>query len=104
MTLEKRMKELIAIGASVGANCRSCLRFHGREALESGASAEEVAAAIAVGQEVRRGAAANLDQSIALLHGDPCAAQAGPGGCGCSAEAERTQSESPGSASATRRG
>jgi AhpD family alkylhydroperoxidase len=67
MTLERRIEELVAVGAAVTANCGPCLRAHAREAQESGASAEEIAAAIAVGQKVRKGAAAKMDQAAAAL-------------------------------------
>lgn len=67
MTLDRRIEELVAVGASVTASCGPCLRFHTREAQESGASAEEIAAAIAVGQKVRKGAASRMDQAVAAL-------------------------------------
>ena len=55
MRLEQRDKELAAIGASIGANCRPCIEHHvpaGREAGLSGAElADAVATARAVGHE-----------------------------------------------------
>jgi AhpD family alkylhydroperoxidase len=74
MALDDRIKELIAVGASVAANCMPCLRYHSRVALESGADAEEIAAAVGVGQMVRKGAASKVDKFAASLHpaATPC--------------------------------
>jgi AhpD family alkylhydroperoxidase len=82
MTLDRRIEELVAVGASVTANCGPCLKFHAREAEESGASAGEIAAAIAVGRKVRQGAASRMDQAAAALGATPDAAPAAPGCCG----------------------
>ena len=62
MTFDNRITELIALGASVAANCQSCVAYHGRKAVESGIDPDEVAQAIEIGRGVRKGAAANVDQ------------------------------------------
>lgn len=62
MKFDNRTTELIALGAAVAANCRSCVEYHGHEAAEYGVDAGEVARAIEIGRAVRRGAAANVDQ------------------------------------------
>ena len=62
MTLDNRITELIALGASVAANCPSCVEYHGRKAVESGIDPDDVAQAIAIGRNVRKGATANVDQ------------------------------------------
>jgi AhpD family alkylhydroperoxidase len=80
MTLDRRIEELVAVGASVTANCGPCLRAHTREAQESGASSEEIAAAIAVGQKVRKGAASKMDEAVAAL-GAPASATAKTPSC-----------------------
>lgn len=67
MTLDDRIKELIAVGASVTANCHPCLRYHVAKAKETGATEEEVTEAIAVGKMVRKGAAAKMDQLVASV-------------------------------------
>jgi len=46
--MDTKMKLLIAVGASVTANCQPCLQYHVSKARESGADEEEVAVAIAV--------------------------------------------------------
>jgi AhpD family alkylhydroperoxidase len=94
MELENRIKALIAVGASVTANCQPCLQSAARMALESGADVSEIAIAIEVGKKVRSGAASRMDQYIS----DPNEAVqtggfAGNGGCGC-ASLEKTMEAS----------
>ena len=62
MAIDNKTKELIAVGASITANCQPCLRYHRNKALESGADAGEIAEAIEVGKQVRKGAAAKMDE------------------------------------------
>jgi AhpD family alkylhydroperoxidase len=84
MTLDSRLTELVAIGASAAANCSSCLEHHLGKAREAGVDAGEVAAALEVGRMVRRGAANMLDKVVARLGAASPAAAATPGrGCGC---------------------
>lgn len=67
MKLDEKTRELIAVGASVSAHCQPCLEYHRKKALETGSDAEEIAEAIEMGRQVRKGAAANMDQFIAEL-------------------------------------
>ncbi|MFX1538717.1 MAG: carboxymuconolactone decarboxylase family protein [Promethearchaeota archaeon] len=53
--LEKRIKELIAIGISIVINCESCLEWHIHEALKSGATKAQIIEAIEVGIEMSGG-------------------------------------------------
>jgi AhpD family alkylhydroperoxidase len=79
-------RELIAVGASVTANCRPCLQYHMAKAREAGADDEELATAIAIAKTVRKGAAAGMDEFAAGLGADPVTAGCGAGqGCGCGA-------------------
>ena len=64
MKLEDKTKELIAIGASISANCQPCLDYHLSKAQEYGAEESEIAEAINVGNLVRRGAAAKMDKFV----------------------------------------
>ncbi len=54
--MDERLRELIAIGASVSAHCQPCLSHHLEKARELGISDEEILAAIETGQMVSRGA------------------------------------------------
>jgi AhpD family alkylhydroperoxidase len=55
--LEKKYKELIAIGISIIINCESCLEWHIKQALDSGATEEQIIEAIEVGIEMGGGPA-----------------------------------------------
>lgn len=55
MIITEQVKELIAIGASVGAHCQPCLTYHVGKAMELGLTREDVAAAIAMGHQVEKG-------------------------------------------------
>jgi AhpD family alkylhydroperoxidase len=63
--LDEMTKELIAIGASITANCQPCLEYHTAKARELGAAAEDMLVAVAVGKQVRQGAAAKMDRHVA---------------------------------------
>lgn len=67
MTLDNRIKELIAVGASITANCQPCLQYHTSEAQKSGADEQDIMEAIEVGKMVRRGAAGKMDKFVASL-------------------------------------
>ena len=62
MEMDERTRELIAVGASITANCQPCLHLHVEKARKCGAGPEEVAAAIEIGNRVRKGAAAKMDE------------------------------------------
>jgi len=53
--LSKKDKELIAIGISVVTNCESCMEWHIRQAIDEGASHNEIIEAIEVGIEMSGG-------------------------------------------------
>ncbi len=54
--MDERTKELIAIGASVGAHCQPCLTYHVEKARELGIDDESIRAAIETGHMVEKGA------------------------------------------------
>ncbi|MFW9971165.1 MAG: carboxymuconolactone decarboxylase family protein [Candidatus Odinarchaeota archaeon] len=56
-SLQKMYKELIAVGISIIINCESCMEWHIKEALKSGASEKQVLEAIEVGIEMGGGPA-----------------------------------------------
>jgi AhpD family alkylhydroperoxidase len=85
MKLDDRIKALIAVGASITANCQPCLKSTTAMALESGANEQEIAEAIEVGKRVRAGATSKMDKFAASLSQTvPSAAGEAGGGCGCS--------------------
>lgn len=55
--LQKKYKELIAVGISIRINCESCVEWHIKQALDANASEEEIIEAIGVGIEMGGGPA-----------------------------------------------
>jgi len=85
MKLDTRIGALIAVGASITANCQPCVQYHVKTALESGADEQEVADAVEIGRMVRKGAASKMDKFAASLgQAVPVAAGEASEGCGCS--------------------
>jgi AhpD family alkylhydroperoxidase len=54
--MDERTKELIAIGASVGAHCQPCLTWHVEKARKLGIDDEDIRTAIETGHMVEKGA------------------------------------------------
>ncbi len=54
--MDEAVRELIAIGASVGAHCQPCLVYHVGKARELGIDDRMIRAAIEVGHMVEKGA------------------------------------------------
>ena len=85
MKLDERMMRLIAVGASIAANCQPCLQTNVTRALECGADEQEIATAIEVGKRVRKGAASKMDDFVLSVNqAAPHSADPSNGGCGCS--------------------
>ena len=55
--LEKKVKELVAVGISITMNCESCMEWHIKQALDSGATYDQIIEAIEVGIEMGGGPA-----------------------------------------------
>ncbi len=84
MNLDNRILELIAVGASVAANCQPCLEYNVGKALEFGADSQQIAEAIEVGKRVRQGAASKMDKfALSLNSAVPSSVHAADGQCGC---------------------
>lgn len=73
MPLEPRDKELAAIGASIGANCRPCIEHHLMAGRAAGLSEAELADAVVTAHGLRREAVELLSARIDELlgHGGP---------------------------------
>ena len=82
MKLDERTMRLIAVGASITANCQPCLEINVAQALENGADQQEIAEAIEVGKMVRKGAASKMDR-FAQEHAIPSLSGLPESGCGC---------------------
>jgi AhpD family alkylhydroperoxidase len=62
--LDAKMKELIAIGASVACNCHPCVKHHIGKAQELNIESELIKQAINVGKMVRNGDAGQMDELL----------------------------------------
>ena len=65
--LDANIKELIAIGASVSANCHPCMKYHTAKARELKIDEAEIQQAIDVGKMVRKGATGEMDKLLEKL-------------------------------------
>jgi AhpD family alkylhydroperoxidase len=84
MRLDERILRLIAVGASISANCQPCLQASIAKAQESGADPQEIAEAIWVGTQVRQGAASKMDKFAASIdQAVPLTASLPVKGCEC---------------------
>jgi AhpD family alkylhydroperoxidase len=75
--MDERTKELIAIGASIGAHCQPCLTYHVAKAKELGVGEKEIREAIATGHMVETGAMTVMKEFAAGI-----LSPAGSGCCG----------------------
>jgi AhpD family alkylhydroperoxidase len=62
--VDDRIKELVAIGASITANCGPCLEYHAAKAKEHGAGDDDIRQAVRIGQMVRKGSTAKMEEFI----------------------------------------
>ena len=62
--IDDKMIELIAIGASISANCHPCIKYHVAKAKEMDIQEDEIKQAIDTGRMVRKGAAQQMDKLI----------------------------------------
>ena len=65
--IDENIKELIAIGASISANCSPCIKYHVAKAREMKIDADEIQQAVEVGKMVRKGAAGQMDKLLKEL-------------------------------------
>lgn len=69
--MNEKVKELIAIGASVAAHCQPCLAYHVGKAKELGIEKGKIAEAIEVGEMVQKGAYSKMKEfASALMEGE----------------------------------
>ncbi len=68
--MDIKMEVLIALGSSYALNCQPCLELHKHEAIDAGLTMEEMRAAIAVAESVKKGAYDLARQSAGNLFGN----------------------------------
>jgi AhpD family alkylhydroperoxidase len=62
--IDEKTKELIAIGASITANCHPCIKYHVGKAREMEIAEDDIQQAIEVGKMVRKGAGGEMDKLL----------------------------------------
>ena len=67
--LDPKTAELVALGAAIGANCETCLKFHYNEARHLGVSVATMSAAMRVAQSVKEAPANTILNLAAKLLG-----------------------------------
>jgi AhpD family alkylhydroperoxidase len=67
--MEDKVKLLIAVGASITANCQPCLKTAVSQAELAGVNKKEILEAIAIGRVVRKGAFGKMDRFASTLTG-----------------------------------
>jgi len=82
MQLEEKILYLIAVGASVGADCQRCLKASIALALQAGATEREVEEARAVGKKIQRSAAGRESRTDGLHEESPSANKGSAACCG----------------------
>jgi len=83
--MDKRTKDLIAVGATVAVNCQPCLQKMVEVARAGGADEQDILTAITVGRMVKNGATEKMDGFVSDMFKDyrECMSTAqSPCGCG----------------------
>ena len=83
--MDEKLKELIAIGASVAAHCQPCLKYHVGKGKELGLTEEEIRDAVSVGRTVSKGAFSAMNSFADELLKESDTAKSA---CGCSSTPE----------------
>ena len=77
-----KTRSLIAVGASIAANCQPCLKHHVSKSLEAGVDKNRIVEAIEIGKAVRTGAAGSMDKLVAEMNRNDLDV------CACSGESQ----------------
>ena len=80
--MDNQTRELIAVGASVSANCQPCIKYHLAKVRQAGADEADILEAVTVGKMVRKGAAGAMDKLLATVF-EGIIDDAETKGCGC---------------------
>ncbi len=81
--MDKKIQEMIALGASYALNCRPCMEYHKKMAVEAGLTHGEMQAAIRVADAVREGAGKKNKEFTESLFGSIKEERCCPEGSAC---------------------
>lgn len=83
--MDRKIEEMIALGAAYAVNCLPCMKYHKKAAIEAGVTQEEMQAAIRVAEAIREGADKNNKQFAENLFGSIKAERCCPAESSCCA-------------------
>ncbi len=83
--MDNKVEEMIALGAAYALNCRPCMEFHQRMAVEAGLTQEEMQSAIRVADAVKEGAGKKNREFAEGMFGSVKAERCCPPGSACCA-------------------
>lgn len=81
--MDRKIEEMIALGAAYTVNCLPCMKYHKKAAIEAGVTQQEMQAAIRVAEAVREGAGKKNKQFAENLFGAIKAERCCPAGSSC---------------------
>jgi AhpD family alkylhydroperoxidase len=83
--VDKKIQEMIALGVSYVLNCRPCMEYHKKVAVEAGMTQKEMQEAIRLSEAVREGAIKKNKEFMESLFGPIREEQCCPAGSACCA-------------------
>ena len=81
--MNKKIEEMIALGAAYALNCEFCIEYHRKKAIDAGLTQDEMLAAVQVAEDVKTGAAARTRQKAGSLFGEIMESSCCPAGSEC---------------------
>lgn len=65
--LDTKTREMVALAASIAANCRPCLQYHFKEAVKQGCTAQEIREIVKVAAMVKQRPVSDINELSAQL-------------------------------------
>lgn len=83
--MDRKIRQMVALGASYVLNCRPCMEYHKKLAIEAGLTPEEMLEAIRAADKVKEGAGMKSREFAEGLFGPMKAERCCPEGSTCCA-------------------
>lgn len=81
--MDRKIEEMIALGASYALNCQPCMEYHRKKAVEAGVTDEEMRAALRVADAVKAGAGKKARSYAESMFGEVASDRCCPVGSEC---------------------
>ena len=81
--MNKRIEEMVALGAAYALNCQPCMEVHKKAAIDAGVTVEEMQAVIRIAEGVKTGAGKRAQQVAEGLFGAVQGERCCPPGSAC---------------------